>query len=124
MCNNGLAISRLGELACQPRERGRAAFSGVIHVQCHCCGYEPPMGRAPRRCPKCGSGAWERYIVPGSLLVAALHRRPEELTFGKVCSTCQPPVWTRFMHLTETLRDRGRMLLEDEDVSSNPDRGG
>jgi hypothetical protein len=37
-------------------------------VQCHSCGYEPPRpDRPPTQCPKCYSGAWERFIWRGKL---------------------------------------------------------
>ena len=37
-------------------------------VQCHSCGYEPPRpDHPPRQCPKCYSGAWERFVWRGKL---------------------------------------------------------
>lgn len=121
MQNEILPFARSEASSCQPAQRRRVAENGVFHMQCHYCGYEP-ANAVPRRCPKCGGGAWERYVVPGSLLVAALHRRPEGMNFGRVCPMDQPPVWNRFVGLTETMR--GDMLLEDDDVRSNPDSGG
>lgn len=119
---NEIPISRYESPSRERSQRGTSSESSVFRLQCHYCGYEPPVNSATRRCPKCGGGAWERYIVPGSLLVAALHRRPNEMTFGGVCPTCQPPVWSRFVGLTEAMGVEP--LLEDDDVRSNPDSGG
>ena len=39
----------------------------VKHLLCHACGYEPPRGQSPRRCPKCGCGCFERFVQVGKL---------------------------------------------------------
>jgi hypothetical protein len=44
-------------------------------VQCRSCGFEPLDAIAsPWRCPKCAASAYEKYIIPGSLLIDADHR--------------------------------------------------
>jgi hypothetical protein len=42
-------------------------------VQCRACGFQPMGLRIPpRRCEKCNSDSWERFVVPRSLLVNAI----------------------------------------------------
>jgi rubrerythrin len=41
-------------------------------LQCRACGFEPENAvTAPPRCPKCAGGSWERFALPGSLLMTA-----------------------------------------------------
>ena len=41
-------------------------------MQCRACGFEPlDASIAPLRCPKCATTSWERYTIPGSLLMDA-----------------------------------------------------
>jgi len=41
-------------------------------LQCHACNFEPiDAVIAPLRCPKCAGGAWERFVIPRSLLMRA-----------------------------------------------------
>jgi hypothetical protein len=39
----------------------------VRHLLCHACGYEPPRGHSPDRCPKCGCGCFEKFVQVGKL---------------------------------------------------------
>ena len=48
-------------------------------VECRACGFEPRIEGigepvTPMICPKCAARAWERYTIPGSLLIDADHR--------------------------------------------------
>lgn len=44
-------------------------LSPVHATECHYCGFSPPDELSPpRRCPKCGGAAWDRFVRPGSLL--------------------------------------------------------
>lgn len=41
----------------------------VYTLACRSCGFEPVDGVVPpRKCPKCGSGTFERFVRPGSIL--------------------------------------------------------
>lgn len=58
-----------GFASCERFRRDRA-YAGTSVVECTGCGYEPPDGIAPDRCPRCLGSAWDRYIRPG-LVVGA-----------------------------------------------------
>jgi len=46
----------------------RQAFP--YRLQCRACGFEPADAIvSPTRCPKCLGGSWERFVLPGSLLL-------------------------------------------------------
>jgi hypothetical protein len=39
-------------------------------LQCHACGFEPfDVSAPPPHCPKCFRDSWERFVLPGSLLL-------------------------------------------------------
>jgi len=41
-------------------------------IQCRACGFEPlDAVTPPPRCPKCAGGAWERFVIPRSLVLSA-----------------------------------------------------
>jgi ribosomal protein L37E len=41
----------------------------IYHLQCRRCGYESiDAVVGPRICSKCGGGAWERFMTPGTIL--------------------------------------------------------
>ena len=56
----------------------------VSELQCHCCGYVPATRDArPARCPKCGSGAWERWTTRRAPTGPAEDRRSVVADIGR-----------------------------------------
>jgi hypothetical protein len=70
-------------------ERRPAPFApliGVSHIQCHYCGYESATPATSHgRCPKCGSSAWERYVIPGTVLEEEADVARTDVTFTVSC---------------------------------------
>ena len=68
-----IAMDRYGTSEHPSHSRGMSEPQSPVYpyrVQCRRCGFEPEAGSdQPTRCPKCFGGAWERFTIPGSLLV-------------------------------------------------------
>jgi hypothetical protein len=61
-------------------------------LQCRACGFEPLDVVAPPRCPKCFSDKWERYAVPGSLLIEADLRHGDASGFRHFAAALRLPL--------------------------------
>jgi hypothetical protein len=55
-------------------------------LQCHYCSFEPAdQEHLPKRCPKCGGSAWERYLLRGGLLLIAGDGESARVEFNLHC---------------------------------------
>jgi hypothetical protein len=55
-------------------------------VECHYCSFEPAdHDHLPKRCPKCGGSAWERYVLRGGLLLIAGDGASAQVEFKLHC---------------------------------------
>jgi hypothetical protein len=67
-----IAMDRFGSDA-QPdigKPGGSPSSTFPYRLQCRACSFEPTGAIIqPVRCPKCASGAWERFAIPRSLLL-------------------------------------------------------
>jgi hypothetical protein len=55
-----------------PHKQAGEARVEIFRAQCHACGFEPadPMSPPPI-CPKCHGSSWERFVLPGSILLVS-----------------------------------------------------